>query len=267
MFDVKSFSDFGVKRGVLGNDELTPTARLVAAILFLHANREHYEESGELCSWPAQQTIADMLGVSIRSVRRAVQQLIESGHIELVHSGKGTNVTNRYRLTASAKHDMEGNGGSAKRDKSIGQTRHRGKVTSGLINSEYKTQSKRTGATPPAVDGATAAPRIKLSEVEFERLRDQLCPEDLASLTVAELDALVPDDQRAPRSVLMERLGRALASDLIAALVDAVDPALPAATARHRVTGHLKIAAAASEPVAHLRAAVADELRQQELVP
>ena len=73
----------------LNTFKLTPTAKLVLLYLTTCYNPEHAEV------FPKQKTIADKLGVSERSVTRAIQELFNEGLILIE-----CKYTNRYKLTS-----------------------------------------------------------------------------------------------------------------------------------------------------------------------
>lgn len=73
----------------LNNYNITPTAKLVLLYLTTCYNPEHSEV------FPKQKTIADKLGVSERSVTRAIQELFKEGLILIE-----CKYTNRYKFTS-----------------------------------------------------------------------------------------------------------------------------------------------------------------------
>lgn len=73
----------------LNNYKLTPTAKLVLLYLTTCYNPKHKEV------FPKQKTIADKLGVSERSVTRAIQELFKEGLILIE-----CKYTNRYKFTS-----------------------------------------------------------------------------------------------------------------------------------------------------------------------
>jgi Helix-turn-helix domain len=57
----------------------------------------HYE--GEQGAWPSQTTLANMTGLSTRSVRRAISELAELNELDVIHdagAGYGARKSNRY---------------------------------------------------------------------------------------------------------------------------------------------------------------------------
>ena len=73
----------------LNKFDLTPTAKLVLLYLTTCYNPKHKE------IFPKQRTIADKIGVSERSVTRAIQELFKEGLVLIE-----CKYTNRYKLTA-----------------------------------------------------------------------------------------------------------------------------------------------------------------------
>jgi DNA-binding transcriptional ArsR family regulator len=61
---------------------LTATARLVGLEIFSFVNKV----SGT--AWPAEETIADRLGITARTVRTAIKQLKAAGYISVVRRGR-----------------------------------------------------------------------------------------------------------------------------------------------------------------------------------
>ena len=86
------FTQFELTTGIiikLNTFNLTPTAKLVLLYLTTCYNPEHAEV------FPKQKTIADKLGVSERSVMRAIQELFNDGLILIE-----CKYTNRYKFTS-----------------------------------------------------------------------------------------------------------------------------------------------------------------------
>jgi biotin operon repressor len=54
-------------------------------------------------AWPSQTYLAEVLGLSRRSVQNAIEQLVERNHLQLVSSGKGRGRSNHYRLFIKAR--------------------------------------------------------------------------------------------------------------------------------------------------------------------
>jgi len=77
----------------VASDTCLPTISLRIALAWPKwLNRE------TLIAWPAQSTIADLLGATERTVRRGMQQLEQNGHLECVSTYRGGRDSNRYRI-------------------------------------------------------------------------------------------------------------------------------------------------------------------------
>ena len=80
---------------VLHHSKASGTARAVlTAIAFYH------DDQGSNGAWPSQELLAERSGCSVRSVQRALKELVDLGEIDLVtHGGRGKTFdrqTNRY---------------------------------------------------------------------------------------------------------------------------------------------------------------------------
>jgi hypothetical protein len=80
---------------VLHHSKSTGTTRAVlTAIAFYH------DDQGDNGAWPSQEVLAERSGCSVRSVQRALKELVDLGEIDLVtHGGRGKTFdrqTNRY---------------------------------------------------------------------------------------------------------------------------------------------------------------------------
>jgi hypothetical protein len=82
---------------VLHHSKASGTSKVVLMALAWHTN-----ESPEEGCWPSQTLLANYSNTTVRQVRRALNQLVELGEIEIApHSGKGSRfdrITNRYYL-------------------------------------------------------------------------------------------------------------------------------------------------------------------------
>jgi DNA-binding transcriptional MocR family regulator len=78
-----------VKATLLTSKDLRPTERLVLVAIAAHTNRD-----GD--AWPSVATIADYTGVSVRTVQRALAELVHLGRLAVRHAA--TITTRVYRL-------------------------------------------------------------------------------------------------------------------------------------------------------------------------
>lgn len=76
--------------------EVSPLAFRLAFVIGQHINRK----TGD--AWPSQQTLADAIGATDRTVRTLVDQLAGQGHL-VVAPGRGPRNPNRYRLAENRK--------------------------------------------------------------------------------------------------------------------------------------------------------------------
>lgn len=79
------------RRRALCDRRLSPTAFRLACALAEHFNRETLE------AWPAQATLAGMIGIDLRTTRRLVGELSRAGYIE-VGQGRGRHKSCTYRM-------------------------------------------------------------------------------------------------------------------------------------------------------------------------
>jgi len=81
-------------REMLTSDrELTLAARMVGIAL-----ETKWTNAASGCAWPAVETIAEFVGLSVRCVRAGLRALEECGYLR-IHAGGGRGRANRYELT------------------------------------------------------------------------------------------------------------------------------------------------------------------------
>ena len=90
---------------VMADRDLTPFAFSVAYVVASHVSRE----TGD--AWPSQARIAEVVRSTERGVRKAIDQLVDFGHLHTT-APNGRKGGNRYRLVLLAPTSFDRNGGS-----------------------------------------------------------------------------------------------------------------------------------------------------------
>ena len=84
----------------IGKDRaLSVSAKLVGMRLTDFINRKYYVARGELDAWPSEQTLAELTGMSERTIRRRLRDLEKAGHLVPILFGSNyARRTSRYRM-------------------------------------------------------------------------------------------------------------------------------------------------------------------------
>jgi hypothetical protein len=72
---------------ILGDERLRGVDVKVALAISLRLNRDDYEQDGKLHAWPGIDTIAEMISVPRRSIRRSLGRLVMLEHLRLIRGG------------------------------------------------------------------------------------------------------------------------------------------------------------------------------------
>lgn len=107
----KTTAEFwAIPKWIFAKKELSLEARILYGILFTRAN-------GENVAWPGQESLADTLGVSKRSIIRYVQELEKHDLIEAKRTG--LNRTNRYIIKCQVGTSRSDTGGTSRSDTAV----------------------------------------------------------------------------------------------------------------------------------------------------
>lgn len=125
--------------------DVSPTALKVYLALALHADHE----TG-VC-WPSQKRLAAQVGKSTQTVRRACQELVDAGALEVEHrtSEQGDPTSNLYRLPFA----IARRGGGITHDRTPPIT-HEGRVVSPMTPKPYSDEPDPTSTELPVMKAA-----------------------------------------------------------------------------------------------------------------